>query len=129
MVLKFKAAVEARKDPDFFFITRTDSRETDGLNDAIDRVNRYCGAGADIAFIEAPLSVNELEEICKRVEYPKSVNILTFGKTPILSASELEDMGFKIVVTPIDSVLLVAKAMREMADVFKRDSHTQSLTD
>jgi len=129
MVLKFKAAVEARKDPDFFFIARTDSRETDGLADAIDRVNRYCGAGADIAFIEAPLSVDELEEICKRVEYPKFVNMLTFGKTPILSASELEEMGFKIVVNPIDSILLTAKAMREMADVFKRDGHTQSLTD
>jgi len=129
MVLKFKAAIAARNDPDFFFIARTDSRETDGLDDAIDRMNRYCDAGADIAFIEAPLSVNELEEICKRVEYPKFVNMLTFGKTPILSASDLEDMGFKIVVNPIDSILLTAKAMREMAVVFKRDGHTQSLTD
>jgi len=57
------------------------------------------------------------------------VNMLTFGKTPILSASELEEMGFKIIVTPIDSVLLTARAMREMAEVFKRDGHTQSLTD
>ena len=129
MVLKFKAAIAARNDPDFFFIARTDSRETDGLDDAIDRMNRYCDAGADIAFIEAPLSVNELEEICKHVEYPKFVNMLTFGKTPILSASDLEDMGFKIVVNPIDSILLTAKAMREMAVVFKRDGHTQSLTD
>ena len=129
MVLKFKAAIEARNDPDFFFIARTDSRETDGLDDAVDRVNRYCDAGADIAFIEAPLSVDELEDICKRVEYPKFVNMLTFGKTPILSAAELEEMGFKIVVNPIDSILLTAKAMREMADVFKRDGHTQSLID
>lgn len=129
MVLKFKAAVKARTDPDFFFIARTDSRETDGLNDAIDRVNRYCDAGADIAFIEAPLSVDELEEICKRVEYPKFVNMLSFGKTPILSAKELQEMGFKIMVNPIDSVLLTAKAMREMAEVLKRDGHTQTLTD
>ena len=129
MVLKFKAAVEARKDPDFFFIARTDSRETDGLDDAIVRVNRYCDAGADIAFIEAPLSVDELEEICKRVEHPKFVNMPTFGKTPILSAAELEEMGFKIVVNPIDSILLTAKAMQELAEVFKRDGHTQSLTE
>jgi 2-methylisocitrate lyase-like PEP mutase family enzyme len=92
-------------------------------------VNRYCDAGADIAFIEAPLSVDELEKICMRIEYPKFVNMLTFGKTPILSASELEEMGFKIVVNPIDSILLTAKAMREMADIFKRDGHTQTLTD
>ncbi|MBM2830620.1 MAG: hypothetical protein HW411_1410 [Gammaproteobacteria bacterium] len=129
MVLKFKAAVEVRNDPDFLFIARTDSRETKGLDDAIDRINRYCDAGADVAFIEAPLSVDELEEICKRVEYPKFVNMLAFGKTPILSASELEEMGFKMMVAPIDSVLLTAKVMQEMAEVFKRDGHTRSLFD
>ncbi len=127
MVLKFKAAVTARADDDFLFIARTDARETDGLDDAIDRINRYCDAGADVAFIEAPLSVSELEEICKRVEYPKFVNMLAFGKTPILSAAELEEMGFKIVVAPIDSVLLTAKIMRAMAEAFRRDGHTKSL--
>ncbi len=129
MVLKFKAAVSARQDPDFLFIARTDARETDGLDEAIDRINRYCDAGADVAFIEAPLSVSELEEICTRVEYPKFVNMLAFGKTPILSAAELEEMGFKIVVAPIDSVLLTAKIMREMAEVFKRDGHTEALAE
>ena len=129
MVMKFKAAVEARNDPDFLFIARTDSRETDGLDEAIDRINRYCDAGADVAFIEAPLSVSELEEICKRVEYPKFVNMLAFGKTPILSASELEEMGFKMMVAPIDSVLMTARVMREMAEVFKRDGHTLALED
>ena len=127
MILKFKAAVKARQDDDFIFIARTDSRETDGLDVAIDRINRYCDAGADIAFIEAPLSVDELEEICKRVDYPKFVNMLALGKTPILSSAELEEMGFKVVVAPIDSVLLTAHCMREMAEVFKRDGHTKSL--
>jgi 2-methylisocitrate lyase-like PEP mutase family enzyme len=129
MVAKFKAAVAARQDKDFIFIARTDSRETDGLDEAIDRINRYCDAGADIAFIEAPLSVDELEQICKRVEYPKFVNMLAFGKTPILPAKELEEMGFKMMVAPIDSVLLTAKIMREMAEVFKRDGHTKALYD
>ena len=103
------------------------SRETDGLDVAIDRINRYCDAGADIAFIEAPLSINELEEICKRIDYPKFVNMLAFGKTPILSVAELEEMGFKMMVAPIDSVLLTAHAMREMAEVFKRDGHTKNM--
>ncbi len=129
MVLKFKAAVEARQDEDFLFIARTDARETDGLDEAIDRINRYCDAGADVAFIEAPLSVNELEEICKRVEYPKFVNMLAFGKTPILSAAELEEMGFKMMVAPIDSVLLTASVMRTMCEAFRRDGHTQSLSE
>lgn len=129
MVLKFKAAVAARRDPDFVFVARTDARETHDLDEAIDRVNAYCEAGADFAFIEAPLSVEELEIICKRVPHPKFVNMLAFGKTPILSASELEQMGFKLVVAPIDSVLLAAKSMHAMADAFMRDGHTQSLAD
>lgn len=127
MVLKFKVALAARNDPDFLFIARTDARETDGLAAAIDRINRYCDAGADVAFIEAPLSLEELEEICRRVEYPKFVNMLAFGKTPVLSAAELEEMGFKMMVAPIDSVLLTAKVMQKMTDVFKRDGHTQAL--
>ena len=129
MVTKFKAAVDARTDPDFIFIARTDARGTHDLNEAIDRVNRYCDAGADVAFIEAPLSIDEMEEICRRVEYPKLINMLAFGKTPILSASELEELGFKILVAPIDSVLLTAKAMRDMAEVFKRDGHTKALAE
>ncbi len=129
MVLKFKAAVRARRDPDFLLIARTDARETLGLPEAIDRVNRYCEAGADVAFIEAPLSVAELEAICRRVEYPKFVNMLAFGKTPILGAQDLEEMGFKMMVAPIDSVLLTARLMREMVQVFRRDGHTQALAD
>ena len=129
MVLKFKAAVRARQDSDFLFIARTDAREPEGLEDAIDRINRYCDAGADVAFIEAPLSLAELETICRRVPYLKFVNMLAFGKTPILSVTDLEQMGFKIMVAPIDSVLLTAKAMREMAEIFARDGHTQALAE
>lgn len=129
MVLKFKAAVAARRDPDFVFVARTDARETHGLDEAIDRVNAYCEAGADFAFIEAPLSVDELQTICDRVPHPKFVNMLVFGKTPILSAAELEAMGFKLVVAPIDSVLLAARAMRDLAETFRRDGHTQAMTD
>jgi len=129
MVLKFKAAVRARQDSDFLFIARTDAREPEGLEDAIDRINRYCDAGADVAFIEAPLSVQELETIARRVPYPKFVNMLAFGKTPILSVTELEQLGYKMVVAPIDSVLLTAKLMREMAEVFARDGHTQALAE
>lgn len=127
MVLKFKAAVAARSDPDFVLVARTDARETHGLDEAIHRVNRYCEAGADIAFIEAPLSVEELEIICRRVPYPRFVNMLAFGKTPILGSAELEAMGFKLVVAPIDSVLMTAKAMCELAQAFLRDGHTRSL--
>ena len=129
MILKLKAAVNARSDSDFVIVARTDSREPYGLDDAIERINRYCDAGADVAFIEAPLSIEELETICKRVEYPKFANMLVFGKTPILSAMELEEMGFKIVVASIDSGLIQAKVMRELAEAFRRDGHTKTMVD
>ena len=73
--------------------------------------------------------MEELEEICQRVEYPKLANMLVFGKTPILSAVELEDLGFKIIVASIDSGLIEAKIMRQMAEVFKRDGHTKAMRD
>jgi 2-methylisocitrate lyase-like PEP mutase family enzyme len=127
MVMKLKAALSARHDPDFIVIARTDAREMHGLEEAINRVNRYCEAGADVAFIEAPLSKQELVRIADGVPYPKLVNMLAFGKTPILSVKELEGLGFKMVVAPIDSVLLTAKAMRDMAQVYARDGHTRAL--
>jgi methylisocitrate lyase len=129
MVQKWKAAVRARTDNDFLFIARTDAREPNGLEEAIARVNAYCAAGADVAFIEAPLAIAELELICRKVPYPKFVNMLAFGRTPILSNRELEEMGFKMAVAPIDSVLLAARAMREMAEVYARDGHTRALAD
>lgn len=129
MALKFKAAVRARRDSDFLLIARTDAREPLGLGEAIDRVNCYCDVGADVAFIEAPLSMAELEVICRRVEHPKFVNMLAFGKTPVIGVKDLEEMGFKMMVAPIDSVLLTARVMREMAQVFQRDGHTRALAD
>lgn len=129
MVLKFKTAAAARRDSDFVLVARTDARETHGLDEAIDRVNAYCEAGADFAFIEAPLSVEELRTICERVPYPKFVNMLMFGKTPILSAQELEAMGFKLVVAPIDSVLLAAQSMRDLAETFMRDGDTRAMAE
>jgi 2,3-dimethylmalate lyase len=119
MVLKIKAAVRAKSDPNFVIFARTDARQMNGLEDAIDRVNRCCDAGADIAFIEAPQSIAELEEIPKRIKYPLFVNMLSGGVTPILSVTELEQLGYKIVVCPIESLLVCARAMRELCEAWK----------
>ncbi len=127
MVLKLKAAVEARIDPDFVLVARTDAREPAGIEDAIDRVNAYCEAGADVAFVEAPVSVEELQLVARKVPHPKLVNMLPFGKTPILAAGDLEKMGYKIVVAPIESILLAARAVPELAETFRRDGHTRAL--
>src|SRR5437870_1364016 len=119
MVLKIKAAVGARQDPNFVIFARTDARQMNGLDDAIDRVNRCCGAGADIAFIEAPQSAAELEEIPRRVKYPLFVNMLTGGVTLILPVKKLEQLGYKIVVCPIESLMVCARAMRELCEAWK----------
>ena len=118
MLAKWETALAARRDPDFVFIARTDARAVHGIDDAIDRVNRYCDAGADIAFVEAPESVAEIEAIAKRVPYPKFINMLSFGKTPILSADELEQLGYKIVVAPIATLLASVHAVRAILEEF-----------
>jgi 2,3-dimethylmalate lyase len=127
MVLKIKAAVKAKSDPDFLIFARTDARQMNGLDDAIERVNRCCDAGADIAFIEAPQSVAELEQIPKRVPHRLFVNMLTGGVTPILPVKELQQLGYKIVVCPIESLMVCARAMRELCEAWKTTGRVDKL--
>jgi 2-methylisocitrate lyase-like PEP mutase family enzyme len=116
MVLKLQAALAARRDPDFVIVARTDARAVEGMEAALQRVNRYGAAGADICFIEAPESRQELESIPRQVRYPLLVNMLTGGATPILSVDELERLGYKIVVCPIESLLVAGAAVQRLID-------------
>ena len=127
MLLKIKAAVKAKSDPDFVIFARTDARQMNGLDDAIDRVNRCCDSGADIAFFAAPESLAELEEIPKRVEHPLFVNMLSGGVTPILPVKELEQLGYKIMVCPIESLMVCAKAIRELCDAWTNTGRVDEL--
>ena len=114
MVLKLKAALDARTDPDFVIVARTDARAVEGIDGAIARANRYGAAGADVCFIEAPESRAELEQIPRAVRYPLLVNMLTGGVTPILTVEELGRLGYKIVVCPIESLLVTATAVQRL---------------
>jgi 2,3-dimethylmalate lyase len=116
MVLKIRAAADARKSDDFIIFARTDARQMNGIEDAIDRVNRCCEAGADIAFIEAPQTLAELEMIPKRVPHPVFVNVLSGGVTPILSVDELEKLGYKIMVCPVESLAVTARAVLTLGE-------------
>jgi 2-methylisocitrate lyase-like PEP mutase family enzyme len=127
MVSKIKAASSARQNPDFTIFARTDSRQINGLEDAIDRVNRCCDAGADIAFIEAPQSIAELEEIPRRVSYPLLANMLSGGVTPILSTDELEQLGYKIAVCPIETLLVCARAMQDLCQTWKETGRVDQM--
>jgi 2,3-dimethylmalate lyase len=127
MVRKIKAAVSAKGDPDFMIFARTDARQMNGLDDAIDRVKRCCEAGADVAFVEAPQSRAELEQIPKRIRFPVFANMLTGGATPILSTQELEQLGYKFVVCPIESLMVCARAMRTLCETWKTAGRVDQL--
>lgn len=114
MVLKIRAAVDARTDPELVLIARTDARAVHGLSEAIERVRRYGEAGADIVYVEAPQSREEVEQIAERVEYPLLANILTGGKTPPIDLDDLASLGYKIALWPIESVLVAAFAVQRL---------------
>ena len=114
MVQKLKAAQAARQDTDFVLIARTDARAVEGIDGAIQRGRRYTEAGADVCFIEAPQSLDELRRIPKEVPGPLLVNMLTGGVTPILPVNELGAMGYKIAVCPIESLLVTATAVQKL---------------
>jgi 2-methylisocitrate lyase-like PEP mutase family enzyme len=111
MVLKLRAALEARRDPNFVIVARTDARAVEGIDAAIERANGYGETGADVCFIEAPESRDELVRIPREVRYPLLVNMLTGGVTPILPVAELQQLGYKIIVCPIESLLVTGAAM------------------
>ena len=98
MLGKIKAAVDARSSPDFLIIARTDARAIHGLDDALERAHAFAQQGADITFVEAPESRQELQRISTELPCPQVVNVVIGGKTPPLKASEFEKMGFGLVL-------------------------------
>jgi 2-methylisocitrate lyase-like PEP mutase family enzyme len=97
---KIRAASEYRTDSDFVIIARTDARAVTSLEDAIDRGNRAAEAGADVVFVEAPQSEDEIHRVAREVKAPLLANMVQGGKTPAVKVSELERIGFKIVIFP-----------------------------
>ena len=115
MVGKVKAAVDARKTSDTLIIARTDARAVDGLQEAIDRAHTYKEAGADILFIEAPRSVDELKIIRKsfHLNTPLLANMVEGGKTPVKTADDLKSLGFNIVIFPGGAVRAATFQLQE----------------
>jgi 2-methylisocitrate lyase-like PEP mutase family enzyme len=114
MVLKLKAALDARRDPDFVVIARTDARAVEGLQAALARGNLYGDTGADIIFVDAPQSREELEQCPCAIHYPLLVVMLSGGVTPMLSLDELGRLGYKMVVWPIETLLVTGAAIQQL---------------
>lgn len=125
MVQKVKAAVDTRRDGDFVLIVRTDARAVNGLEDALDRAQAYKEAGADVIFVEAPRTVEEMQKICKIIKAPHLANMVEGGgKTPILPLPKLKEIGYKIVIYPASAWMACIKAMKEVLSVLKEDGTT-----
>lgn len=129
MIDKLRAALDARQDPDFVLIARTDARAVEGLDAAIERANRYAEVGADMIFVEAPQSTEELARVASEISRPQLVNMLVGGVTPILSADQLQELGFKIVVSPVESLAITACAVRQLADAMLNQGRVDGLVD
>ena len=98
MVGKIKAAVDARTNPDFLVIARTDANAVHGIKAALERAQLYQDAGADVIFVEAPKNLAEIKEIASSLSVPQIINIVIGGKTPTLSHDQLKEMGFAMVL-------------------------------
>ncbi len=111
MVLKIRVAAEARHSPDFLIIARTDARTELGLDEALRRCEAYRTAGADVLFVEAPQSEEEIRVIGERLGGPLLINQVQGGRTPILPAADLERYGYRISIHPVIGLLAAAAAM------------------
>jgi methylisocitrate lyase len=117
---KIRAAIEARGDSELVIIARTDARGVYGLEEAIERAKRYYDVGADVIFIEAPQSIEELRFITAHLpKIPLLANLIEGGKTPCLTAQELEKMGYKFVVFALSGLLATVTAVRQYFEILK----------
>ena len=129
MVLKIRAAVAARRDPETIIIARSDALQVTGIDDAIARCNAYAEAGADVAMIDAPPTVEALAQIAREVQIPSLANMSETGRTPFVPTEELAEMGYRIVIYPSTQTWLFAKAYRALAEEVVRTGTTRGIAD
>jgi 2,3-dimethylmalate lyase len=130
MVKKIRVAVEARGDQegDILIIARTDARTAHGLDEALRRAEAYAKAGADILFVESPESEQEMEKICAAFDLPLIANMVEGGRTPVLSAQQLEQIGYKIAIFPATGFLAAGAALESIYQTLKCDGSSTKVT-
>lgn len=116
MVAKIKVAVEARSSSDFLIIARTDARTVHGLDEALRRAEAFAKAGADVLFVESPETEEEMARIGRSFELPLLINVVESGRTPVLPAKVLEEMGFSIAIYPAIGFLAAGQALQGVYD-------------
>ena len=121
MVQKIKAAVDSRQDGDFQIVARTDARAVHGFEAALERAHAFAEAGADVTFVEAPVSAAELSKIAQSLPVPQLANMVFGGLTPSLPQSELASMGFGGVLYANAALQAALKSVRDVLGALKRD--------
>lgn len=125
-VQKLRAAIASSANSDFTIVARTDARAPLGLDEAIERGKMYYKEGADVVFVEAPQSEEELREIPKKIDAPLLANMIENGVTPTFSAKELKSMGYSLVVFPLSSLYGSAFAMKKILTDLKKNGSTKN---
>lgn len=129
MVDRIKAAVDARTDPDFFIIARTDAIAVDGLEAALERAQMCVEAGADGIFAEAAYDLGTYGRFVAEVKAPILANITEFGKTPLFTCEELGSVGVAMVLYPLSAFRAMNKAAETVYEAIRRDGHQKSVLD
>ena len=134
MVSKIRAASDARRDPDFLIVARTDARAVEGMEAAVRRARTYIDAGADAIFPEALESADEFRAFARQLakeggKAPLAANMTEFGKTPYLSVSEFEDLGYRLVLFPVTALRMATKAIERMLFELRNRGSQRGLLD
>lgn len=119
MVLKLRAAIDARRDPDLLIIARTDARAVEGLDAAIERSKAYVAAGAEMIFFEAPESFEDMCAVAEAVKAPLLLNMFGGGKTPAVPMKDLQRIGYRVVIFPSHLQRASIKAMQKALEILK----------
>jgi methylisocitrate lyase len=120
MVAKLRAAIAAKRDPDFLVIARTDARAVENFSGAVERANSYLAAGADAIFPEALQSPDEFRDFAREVKAPLLANMTEFGKSPSLGVKELDELGYRMVIFPQSAFRVSMKTTEEFFRALKR---------
>lgn len=129
MTEKLRVMAQARENPDFVIIARTDARAIEGLEAAIERAQRYLEAGADAVFTEALQTPDEFEQFARSVDAPLMANMTEFGKTPYLSVQEYSQLGYKMVIFPMTLFRVMMKAAENALETMKQTGTQQGFLD
>jgi carboxyvinyl-carboxyphosphonate phosphorylmutase len=126
-IIKLQAAVDSREDNEFIIVARTDSLAQFGIEEAIERGKEYQKIGADVVFIEAPKTIDQMELIAKEIKAPLLANMIEEGVTPNLTANQLRKMGYKMVVFPLSALYSSTFAIKQTLQTLKKTGTTKDL--